>query len=88
MRAEVDLMVRRTRNVPDGHGNNYGIIEVSPEPDVPAILLGVRFGATGERFGFPVRQGDRVTHAGLDLQVVELVSEEPAWLRLVGSVPA
>lgn len=87
-RAEVDLRIRRAANVSDGHGNSYGILEVSPEVDEPAVLLAIRLGSTGERFGKALRLGDHVRDDGLDLEVVELDLGEPARVRLVGTVPA
>ena len=86
-RTSVSILVRRTRNVTDGQGNSFGIIDVNPDRQDPAILLGIRIGATGERFGRILRLGDRIESDGLDLTVAELVSEEPASLVLSGTVP-
>jgi hypothetical protein len=86
-RTSVDLLVRRTWNVTDGQGNSFGIIDVNPDDTDPAILLGIRVGATGERFGRILRLGDRIETDGLDLTVTELVSEEPVKLVLRGTVP-
>ena len=86
-RTPVDLVVRRTRNVTDGQGNSFGIIDVNPDEDDPAILLGVRVGATGERFGRVLRLGDRIRSDGFDLTVADLAADEPASLVLRGTVP-
>lgn len=85
-RTEVTLTIRRRASVSDGQGNTYGILDVSPEDDDPAILLGVRIGA-GERFGLVLRPGARLETDGLDLTVAELSTDEPARVRLTGSVP-
>jgi hypothetical protein len=86
-RTPVNLLIRRTWNVTDGQGNSFGIIDVNPDEQDPAILLGIRIGASGERFGRVLRLGDRIESDGLDLTVAELVSEEPASLVLNGTVP-
>lgn len=87
LRTPVTLLVRRTRNVTDGQGNSFGIIDVNPDRDDPAVLLGVRSATTGERFGRILRLGDRIDTDGLDLTVTELTGEEPASLVLTGTVP-
>ena len=86
-RTSVTLLVRRTRSVTDGQGNTFGIIDVNPDTNDPAILLGIRLGSSGERFGRVLRLGDRIESDGLALTVSELVGEEPAWLALSGTVP-
>lgn len=86
-RTPVNLLIRRTWNVTDGQGNSFGIIDVNPDEEDPAVLLGIRIGASGERFGRVLRLGDRIESDGLDLTVAELVSEEPASLVLNGTVP-
>jgi hypothetical protein len=86
-RTSVALLVRRTRSVSDGQGNTFGIIDVNPDDSDPAILLGIRIGDSGERFGRVLRLGDRIESDGLELTVAELVPAEPAWLVLDGTVP-
>lgn len=86
-RTEVRLAIRRSRNVSDGQGNSYGIIEVSPDQADPAIALAIRLGATGERLGRILRPGGRIDEEGLDLEVEGLSTQEPAWLVLTGTVP-
>jgi hypothetical protein len=60
---------------------------VNPDDTDPAILLGIRLGASGERFDRVLRLGDRIESDGLDLTVAEMEPEEPAWLVLSGTVP-
>lgn len=86
-RTPVNLLIRRTTSVTDGQGNTFGIIDVNPDDTDPAILLGIRVGTTGERFGRVLRLGDHIRSDGLDLTVAELAVEEPAWLVLNGTVP-
>ena len=86
-RTSVSLLVRRTRSVTDGQGNTFGIIDVNPDSTDPAILLGIRIGSSGERFGRVLRLGDRIESDGLDLTVAELELGEPASLVLRGTVP-
>lgn len=87
-RAEVHVVVRRTAHATDGQGNSYGILDVSPDADDPAVLLAVRVGATGERFGVSLRPGGRIASHGLDLAVSELSLRPRARLLLDGTVPA
>lgn len=86
MSTPVSLTVRRHAQVRDAAGNVYGIVDVAPDSEGPAILLGVRLAATGERFGLVLRPGTRVQQPGLDLLVEELVTTEPASVRLSGTV--
>lgn len=83
---EARVHVRRDWNVRDQAGNAYGIIDVNPDPDDPAILLGVFLSATGERVQQILRLGDTFTHPGMQLRVSELATAAPAYLTLLGTL--
>ena len=86
MSTPVDLTIRRHAQVRDVAGNVYGIADVAPESEGPAILLAVRVAATDERIGLVLRPGGRVQAPGIDLRVEELIATEPARAHLIGSV--
>jgi hypothetical protein len=77
------LHIRRRASVHDDAGNTYGILDVSPDVNDPAILLGIRLAATGERVSLPLRRDDIVEQPGLHLRVEALDTNDVASITLV-----
>lgn len=77
------IEIRRDWNVRDEAGNAYGILDVHPGPDDPAILLGVRLAATGEQTQVVLRPEGVLDRPGLRLRVAELSTDDPARVVLV-----
>jgi hypothetical protein len=77
------LHIRRRASFRDDAGNSYAILDVSPDVGDPAILLGIRLAATGERVSLPLRRGDIVDQPGLHLRVESLDANDTASITLV-----